>query len=219
MKILALADIHGRSPNIGLLQRELEWADVIILTGDITNFGNRAEAARVLQALVASGKQMLAVPGNCDYPGVAEYLDELGVNIDGRAAMIGEVSFVGLGGSLPGPGITPNELSEAEIEAVLASACEGVPQEDVQILVSHQPPIDSAADRLPNGDHVGSHAVREYIQRVQPSICFTGHIHESRGIGVVDQTQVVNPGPLGTGWCAVAEVGPELGLLELRRIN
>lgn len=219
MNILAIADIHGQAGNLNRMDDEIEWADVIVLTGDVTNFGGREEARRVLRPLVSSGAALIAVPGNCDYPEVSQYLAELGANVDGAHQEISGIPFLGMGGALPGPGTTPNELSESEISAVLDSAAQGIDDFGSAILVSHQPPVDSEADRLPSGEHVGSNAVREFIEIRQPLVCFTGHIHESRGIGPLEATQVVNPGPLGSGYYAVAQIDDGVGLLELREVG
>lgn len=219
MNILAIADIHGRAGNLSRMEDEIEWSDVIVLTGDVTNFGGRVEAERILEPLVRRGVTLIAVPGNCDYPEVSQYLSELGANVDGAHKEVSSVPFLGLGGSLPGPGTTPNELSESEISSVLASAAQGLRDLGSAILVSHQPPIDSEADRLPSGEHVGSRAVRDFIEERQPMICFTGHIHESRGIGPLNATQVVNPGPLGSGYYAAAKIDNGLEMLELRQLS
>ena len=41
---------------------------------------------------------------------------------------------------------------------------------------------------------VGSHAVRDAIENVQPVLALCGHIHESRGTASLGRTLVVNPG-------------------------
>ena len=47
------------------------------------------------------------------------------------------------------------------------------------IFISHAPPAKSNLDLLYGGLHVGSKAVRQYIERVRPVVSFHGHIHES----------------------------------------
>lgn len=219
MNIVVIADIHGRSRNLEHMRQALEWADLIVLTGDVTNFGHKEEAEPILAPLLELSIPIVAVPGNCDYPEVGRYMSEIGVNIDGACQVHGGHRFIGLGGSLPGPGATPNELSEQEIAEVLQAAIVDLDAVEQSILVSHQPPLNSAGDRLPSGEHVGSKAVREFIEKHQPLVCFTGHIHESRGIGGLGDTQIVNPGPLGQGYYAAAEVDSGLKMLELRSIG
>ena len=41
---------------------------------------------------------------------------------------------------------------------------------------------------------VGSHAIRESIEEVQPVVALCGHIHESRATSKLGRTVVVNPG-------------------------
>ena len=41
---------------------------------------------------------------------------------------------------------------------------------------------------------VGSTAVRELIERIQPVLALHGHIHESRGVANIGKTVAINPG-------------------------
>ncbi len=206
MRIVAISDIHGRIERLEVAARDVQSADIVLLTGDITNFGRRADAERMLQPIEELNTPLLAVTGNCDYQEVEEYISELGINLHAAARNINGVAVVGLGGSLPGPAPTPNEYSEGQIASFLARAVEGLDPALPMILNSHQPPADTVADRLPDGSHVGSRAVREFIERHHPLVCFTGHIHEGVGVDQIGPTQVVNPGPLNTGRYAYAEL-------------
>ncbi|MEL6527750.1 MAG: hypothetical protein AAFQ07_18785, partial [Chloroflexota bacterium] len=47
-----------------------------------------------------------------------------------------------------------------------------------------------------SNQHVGSKAVRAFIERVQPLVCFTGHMHECVTIDRIGDTQIINPGPV-----------------------
>jgi hypothetical protein len=61
--------------------------------------------------------------------------------------------------------------------------------------------------------------VRTYIETRQPLICFTGHIHEAKGIDRIGRTQIINPGPLWKGGYAYAEVeGGQIKTLEIRQL-
>ena len=69
--------------------------------------------------------------------------------------------------------------------------------------------------------HVGSTAVREFIEEAQPDICLCGHIHESRAVDRIGRTVVVNPGALaGGGYVLVrsnaGQLSVELGQLADR---
>ena len=67
------------------------------------------------------------------------------------------------------------------------------------ILVAHDPPLGSKAAQLPSGENVGNRSVLEFIQRVQPDICLTGHIHEAESEDFIGRTKILNPGMLCMG--------------------
>lgn len=209
MKIVAIADIHGRIERLDIAAGDLQSADIVLLTGDITNFGRRSQAELMIRPIQARSSELLAVPGNCDYPEVGEYLTELGINLDRTCRMIAGINFLGLGGSLPGPVPTPNEYSEVELAQFLEHASASCDPVAATILLSHQPPVDTAADELSPGQHVGSRSVRDFIERRQPLLCLTGHIHEAASIDRLGSTHIVNPGPLASGRYAYIEMAED----------
>ena len=217
MKIIALTDIHGRPQAIPDIAQEIEAADVVLLPGDITMFGRRAEALRVLDAVREHNTRILAVMGNCDYPEVEELLVEEGICLHRRHCTIDGVTFVGLGGSLPCPMPTLNEWSESEIADHLEAAHDGVNASAPFVLVSHQPPFDTVVDLAGIGKHVGSAAVRHFIERHRPAVCFSGHIHEAQGTDRVAGALLINPGPFLDGHYAWAELEGREWRAEIRR--
>ncbi len=214
--IVALADIHDDLERLGTAAGDLVAADIVLLVGDLTNFGRQAAATRVVRAVRQYNNRVLAVPGNCDYPEVDAYLTQEGINLHRKSRVVDGVAFVGVGGSLPCPGKTPNEFSDREFESFLAEAVSELNPGAPVILVSHQPPRNTVTDFARIGRHVGSQSVRVFIETVQPQICFTGHIHEGRGIDCIGRTSVINPGPLWTGSYACARVGGEVAEVEIR---
>ena len=86
----------------------------------------------------------------------------------------------------------------AEALAELASL---TPAEDT-IHVLHSPARDCACDCIAAGVHVGSRAIRAYIDARQPKLVLSGHIHESPRVSGawrdrIGRTPVVNPGQFG----------------------
>ena len=70
------------------------------------------------------------------------------------------------------------------------------------IAVVHCPPYQTRCDVLYNGQHIGSQALRRWIERVQPLLTLHGHIHESPRVSGafcdrLSATTVVNPGADG----------------------
>lgn len=67
------------------------------------------------------------------------------------------------------------------------------------VYVFHVPPKNTKLDLLYNGEHVGSEAVRKFIQETQPLLSLHGHIHESPDVSGswkqwIGRTLCVNPG-------------------------
>jgi Icc-related predicted phosphoesterase len=214
MRLVGLTDIHGTLERIPSLGPVLGEADLILLAGDITHFGAREDALKVLEAVGAFNDAVLAVAGNCDADGVDCALSESGVNLHAGISALGSYLFVGLGGSLPTPGgMTPNEYSEEELTQILQSVSSGIDEGSELVMVSHQPPLDCSCD-IVGGAHVGSRSVRTFIERYSPLLCLTGHIHEGVGIDLIGDTKVVNPGPLSGGRYALIEL--KGSLVELR---
>jgi len=198
MRIIALGDIHMDTGDVAKIPA-IDTADHIIVTGDITNYGSSQDAATVLNSLLAINSSILGVAGNLDQPDVARYLEDLGISLHGRGIMVADLGIMGLGGSNYTPFNTPYEFSEQELGAFLASGFSQIDPARNFILVSHTPPVKTKTDRLLNGRHVGSMAVRKFIEEKQPLLCVTGHIHESRGQDHIGRTLVLNPGMMKEG--------------------
>lgn len=197
MNILGLTDIHGKTGIFGLLAEKISQADLVILSGDITHFGNSRDTARIISYLSAINPNILAVTGNCDRPECEQYLADRGLSAFGISKEFQGIHFYGLSGSLPCPGRTPNEYSEEEYEAILSDV--KFPEGQPVIIISHQPPFNTLNDAVSANSHVGSRSIRNFIRRVKPVICFTGHIHEGVGIDFIGKSAIVNPGPAFTG--------------------
>ena len=66
------------------------------------------------------------------------------------------------------------------------------------IYVFHAPPYNTNLDIIETGEHVGSKAIKKFIERVQPILTLHGHIHESVRCGFwnqkINKTIAINPG-------------------------
>jgi Icc-related predicted phosphoesterase len=220
MKIIAITDIHGHLDAIDRIGPELKTVDLVLVTGDITHFGREKEAQQVIQKITEYNRQILTVPGNCDQTQVETYLNLHHINLHGRGKKIDSLGIMGLGGSLPCPGHTPNEYSEQQLTEFLqrGRTMLGIDCNPF-ILVSHQPPKNTVNDRVTLNIHVGSKSVREFIEQSQPLICFTGHIHEGIGIDTIGPTKIINPGPLRKGGYTYAEIGTSITSLEIKTLS
>jgi len=217
MKIIALPDLHDDVSRLQLIGPALSAVDLVLLVGDFTNGGSVSDAERMIDLIRGFNSTILAIPGNWDPPKVEDYLNRTGINLNRRHIILDGLAFIGMGAALPGPVLTPNEVSELDFERFFDEAVSGLDATIPEILVCHQPPNNTLNDLAQGKDHVGSQTVRKFIERYQPLICFTGHIHEGAVIDQVGRTMIVNPGPLSQGHYAYADVSYRgIQTLEIR---
>jgi Icc-related predicted phosphoesterase len=203
MKILAISDPHGDYSKIKKIIEKAGDFDLVVVVGDITNYGPDEKVNELAEMF---DKPVLAIPGNCDQKSILKALENSkAVNLHGKAEQIGNIRFIGLGGSNPTPFNTPFELSEEEIENALEGmvcSAENSKECGTIVLLTHAPP-HGARDELPFG-HVGSKAIQKFLDRVDLIVC--GHIHEAKGMEKVGKTVVVNPGEACKGSCALITI-------------
>jgi Icc-related predicted phosphoesterase len=192
VNLLIFSDIHG---DYGALARLMEQeADYYIAAGDLTNWGRGLE--RSGEILKRRAGQVYVLPGNHERAGqIAAFCAEYGLNdFHGKSFKAGGYHVAGLGYSNPTPFHTPGEYSEQEMAEHLKPFAGLKPL----ILICHCPPIDTPLDRVRDGMHAGSSAVRSFIERHQPEYFFCGHIHEAAGAEAqLGKTRGVNAGKRG----------------------
>jgi Icc-related predicted phosphoesterase len=198
MRIVVVGDVHMDLGNFTQIPA-LGAADTIIISGDITNYGTRSAAREIITAARTLNDRILALPGNLDKPDVADYLEEESISLHGRGRLFNDLGIFGVGGSNPTPFNTPIEFSEEELHLFLEQGYNQVKTASHHILVSHTPPLKTKADRIGSGIHVGSKAVRTFIENHQPAFCLCGHIHEARSCDRIGNTRIINPGMIRDG--------------------
>ncbi len=203
MRLIVIGDVHMDLGNYKKIPA-VEAADSIIISGDITNYGTRSAAREIITAVRTVNDRILALPGNLDKKDVADYLEEESISLHGRGRLFGGLGIFGVGGSNPTPFNTPIEYTEEKFQLFLEQGYNQVKTASHHILVSHTPPIQTQADRISNGVHVGSKAVRVFIENHQPAYCLCGHIHEARSCDRIGNTRIINSGMLKDGgWIEV----------------
>ncbi len=210
MRILAFGDIHERTDNVSKI-RGLSDADCVVITGDLTNVGGIEKAKRIIDLVRQYNPNVYAQAGNFDRREVEDYLIEQGISLHGNGFILGSIGIFGVGGSNPTPFNTPNELSEDQIEAFIDQGYEKIKDMPLKLFVPHPPPFNTKVDVVTGGRHVGSTAVRRFIERCQPHVCITGHIHEAKGEDAIGRTIILNPGMLrNRGYVEVFKEGESL---------
>lgn len=216
MRILHVSDIHGNMSAVEKIAQKAGeiGADLIAVTGDLTHFGEVGDAETLLERICESGKQIFFVPGNCDPRTLLEWAptNSYVKNLHLRSIDFSGWEFIGLGGAVGRYG-TLIEFTEEEVEDMLKKV---IPRKRDFIFISHSPPYGLEVDYT-GVKHIGSIAVKRYVENYQPKLMICGHAHEGRGIVKINETIIVNSGSTKNGYCAVIDLveGIEVHLITL----
>jgi Icc-related predicted phosphoesterase len=105
-----------------------------------------------------------------------------------------------------GDRLVPHRFDPADRRPTIAGALEALaaaaPVAEA-VIVAHSPPRGTKCDTIAPGVHVGSRALRAFVERHQPPLVLSGHIHESPRVSGawhdrIGRTATVNPGQFGT---------------------
>lgn len=190
VRILAFSDLHHARARAEALVAASADADLVIGAGDFCNM--RQELLGALSLLAGITRPFVVVPGNAESFAELEEAAHAGTTVlHGTGYEVAGLKLFGLGYAVPETpfGDWSCDLSEARA-AEMFGACEAA-----DILISHSPP-KGVVDLTSQGASVGSVAVYEAVERIQPGLAFCGHIHDSWGqTGWIGSTQVINLGP------------------------
>ena len=192
MQLLIFSDIHGDQAALEKLMAT--EADYYFADGDLANWGRGLE--QLAPIMQRRAEKMYVLPGNHESEAdVARFCEQYGFhNFHGASIDIAGYKVAGLGYSNPTPFDTPGEYTEEE----LAARLEKFAGLDPLILICHAPPKNTKLDRADEGQHFGSQAVRDFIDREQPRYFYCGHIHEAAGqTEILGRTQAANVGKRG----------------------
>lgn len=204
MKIISFGDVHMATRNLGRMADVLRDTDLIIVSGDLTNFGGAGDARKVIDDVRRACPNVLALPGNLDKRDVIPFLESEGIALHGKGLVRDGVAIFGCGGSNITPFNTPTELTEDEIYETLMRGYQTVKDHRPLLMICHPPPFDTKCDLIMSGKPVGSTAARRFIEEIKPDVCISGHVHESAGVDHIGPTTVLNAGPFkGGGYIVV----------------
>jgi|WetSurMetagenome_2_1015567.scaffolds.fasta_scaffold21631_2 uncharacterized protein len=212
MRILALSDVHGAYDLADQIVRKEPGIDVLVVAGDLTTHGSRKEAEAAIGILRSRVPRVLAVAGNMDTREIDLGYQEGDMSINGRGVCIGEVAFFGVSGCPFSPLHTPFELAEDAIRELAEKGWKEIAHCRYKIFVPHAPPYNTRLDVIRSGSHVGSTAVRAFVEKAQPDVVICGHIHESAGLDTLSQSRMVNCGSARERRYAVVEIGDDIRL-------
>ncbi len=182
MKILATADLHGNKKSIRNLVKKSKSVDLIIIAGDISNYGKRIKES--VRELKKSKKQILAIHGNHESSKDIK-TDKQVTNLHKKIKKINNFNFIGYGGG---------GFSQRDKE--LENFSKKIKNKSI-IFITHAPPYKTKLDKLPLG-HVGSISIRRFIEKHKPILFICGHLHENENKKQrLGQTLMINPGHKG----------------------
>ena len=212
-KILAISDIHGEENENLYTYLKNNDIDLVLILGDITDFGPLEFVGTFIEKVADCGVDVIAIPGNCDPKGICNAINEVSFCLHNNIIAYGDAILFGYGGSNETPFNTPGEIQDNKIYGdvyELLANYDYVYNADVpkvKILVTHAPPYNTEADKMENGEHVGSSGILKSIHEFEPEINVCGHIHEAKSLSKIGTiTDVANPGMLKDNGAVLIDV-------------
>jgi uncharacterized protein len=199
MRIAATADLHYSPQSYDHIREPLahvrDEADVLVIAGDLTNYGKPEEMHSLLNALVRLRLPIIAVLGNHDYESSCEQelmkmMTDEGIKVlDGSSYERDGVGFAGAKGC----GVL-TAFGEKEIKAfVQASLDETLKLEralsmirtEKIVIVTHYAPISETVLGEPQEiwPYLGSSRLAEVIDRHGAKLALHGHAHHGKPDG------------------------------------
>src|SRR5690242_20017211 len=206
VRIAAVSDIHYSKDSHGAMQplfeQITESADVLVLAGDLTDYGLAEEAKVLARDLTATVKiPIVAVLGNHDYESdqqneLTTILSDAGVRmLDGDTFETHGVGFAGVRGFCGGFGrgalgawgepIIKDFVHEAVNEALKLEAALARLHTDHRIAILHYAPIRDTVEGEPLEIYpfLGSSRLEEPLTRFDVTAVFHGHAHKGKPEG------------------------------------
>jgi len=199
MRIAATADLHCSAHNYAVLQEQLgkarDEADLLVLAGDLTNYGQPGEMESLLNALVRLRVPTVAVLGNHDYESGQEaelhrMMTAAGIKVlDGTGYERDGVGFAGTKGFVGGFGRgVLTAFGEREIKVFVQAAIdEALKLERAmaqlrtpkRVVVLHYSPIaGTVAGEAPEiFPFLGTSRLAEVVDRHGADLVLHGHAH------------------------------------------
>jgi Icc-related predicted phosphoesterase len=207
VRIAAMGDVHCTKNSHGSLQplfaQAARDADILVLCGDLTDYGTAEEAHVLVKELSGVRAPIIAVLGNHDYESgtpevVVSILQEAGINVlDGEAFEAYGIGFAGAKGfaggfgryTLGGWGEAPMKafVQEALNEALkLESALARLRTQHRIALLHYSPSIQTVqGEPLEIFPFLGSSRLEEPLSRYPVTAVFHGHAHRGYPEGLL----------------------------------
>ncbi|GAB4241474.1 MAG: metallophosphoesterase [Elainellaceae cyanobacterium] len=202
VRVAAVGDIHCTKTSQGALQPLFsqinEQADVLLLCGDLTDYGLPEEAEVLIEELEVVDIPVLAVFGNHDYESdqvetVQQMLTQAGVQVlDGASCEVAGVGFAGVKGFAGGFGTRRLQawgeesikhfVREAVEEALKLESALAKLHTSHRVAILHYSPIQETVEGEPCDilPFLGSSRLEEPIVRYSVDFAVHGHAHNGQ---------------------------------------
>jgi len=200
MKIYSIADIHGSQYRLNIILKNIKihQPDLVVVCGDITQFGPGDVATNLLNQIPI---ETIAITGNIDSSDVKIGIDNSkATNIELKKVVKKDISFVGLSG------INIDYFRTIEEKKMI---------DEKTILVTHVPPFNTK-DKIFIGLHGGSKDLRELVDKFKPRLVLSGHIHEDPGYIKRNNTIFVNCSMGKRGEGALIKINKKISVTMLK---
>jgi Icc-related predicted phosphoesterase len=215
IRLAAVGDVHCNKSSSGTLrpffQQAAESADILLLCGDLTDYGTAEETHILVEELSAAKIPIVAVLGNHDYESgtpdiVQQILTDAGVRmLDGEACEINGIGIAGIKGFAGGFGrgsLGPwgeqsikTFVNEAIQEALKLESALAKLRTSQRIAMLHYSPIAETVEGEPREifPFLGSSRLEEPLLRYPVNAVFHGHAHRGTPEGkTVNNVPVYN---------------------------
>jgi Icc-related predicted phosphoesterase len=217
VRLAAVGDLHYGKASRGSLQplfaalTRLE-ADILVLCGDLTDYGLADEAAELARELVSGIKiPIVGVLGNHDYESgasaeITRVLSEAGVRLlDGETVEVQGIGFAGVKGFAGGFGrgvlgpwgeeVIKRFVQEAVAEALKLESALARLRTPTRVAILHYAPIAETVEGEPREIYpwLGCSRLEEPLSRYEVTAVFHGHAHHGTAEGkTLNGTPVYN---------------------------
>lgn len=200
VRVAAVGDLHCTRDSTGKIGAVLasanEAADVLLLCGDLTDYGTHDEVKILVRELQSVRVPMIAVLGNHDHESgkpedVVSALEDAGIKVlDGGTTVVKGIGFAGIKGFSGGFGrgtlghwgeaATKRFVQEAiDEELKLETALARIHMVPTKVVVMHYSPIRATVIGEPEEIHafLGCSRLEEPLGRNAVDAVFHGHAH------------------------------------------
>jgi Icc-related predicted phosphoesterase len=206
VRLAAVADLHSGNSSAStwqpLFAKIAERADILLLAGDLTDYGLPEEASALVQELRSALRiPIVAVLGNHDYESgkqeeVRQILSDGGIRVlDGTACEVHGIGFAGIKGFAGGfdrhilepwgEASIKHLVKEAVDEALKLETALARLRTPQRVVLMHYAPIRATVEGEPAEifPFLGCSRLEEPLGRYPVSLVFHGHAHHGRPEG------------------------------------